>query len=204
MDSARIHSVPAKARIFVNSGPQDGGAQKRRFKPESYTPAATMNESKSLTVVRSQSTKSPSPARSTLELSLAQAMLEAQYFDVFWASFLPNGRHFSLEAARHSTAGWGKLVPDLCQQSELVRMGLLANALGLLGRHSGHAPVIVEGWRCYGKTLQILAKSLPKMDEENWDKLLVASMLLSQSNVRLPMFSHRAAWRKIANLHPIR
>jgi hypothetical protein len=118
-----------------------------------------------------------------LERSLECTALESKYFEVYWASLLPNGQAFTPQAAQYSTTGWMGVVQDLCQRDEAVRLALLTNALGVVGQHSGQQPMIVEGWRMYGRSLQMLAKSLPARSQEGSDKLLAASGLLAAYEV---------------------
>jgi hypothetical protein len=169
------------ARIFVNSGQEHGDANTRRFMPGSYS-TLSLIESKTQTLPQYRPAILPPPVRLMLERSLERGALESKYFDVYWTSLLPNGQIFSPQAARYSTAGWTGVVQDLCQRDDLVRLALLANALGLLGQHSGQQPIIMEGWRMYGRSLQVLAQSLPAMSQGS-DRVLTTSMLLAQYQV---------------------
>lgn len=76
------------------------------------------------------------------------------------------------------------MVRDLCQKDDLVRFALLANALLILGEQSKQRSVAVEGWRAYGRCLQMMARSLPAIAEERGDELLTASTLLAEFEVR--------------------
>lgn len=118
-----------------------------------------------------------------LDPSLEHVALQSQCFDNFWNALLPNQQAFSDQAARYSTAGWTEVVRDLCQKDDLVRFALLANALLILGEQSRQRSVVVEGWRAYGRCLQMMAQSLPIIAEERGDKLLTASTLLAEFEV---------------------
>ena len=41
----------------------------------------------------------------------------------------------------------------------------IANALSLVGQRRGQMPVVFEGWRAYGKSLQLVARPLPSTGE---------------------------------------
>lgn len=76
------------------------------------------------------------------------------------------------------------MVQDLCLRDDLVRLTVLANALGLLGEQSGQRSMILEGSRAYGMALQALARSLPTAGQKKCDELFTASQLLGQYEVR--------------------
>lgn len=118
-----------------------------------------------------------------LDWSLERVAIQSQCFANFWSTLLPNGQAFSCQAARYSTAGWTWVVQDLCQRDDLVRLALLANALGMLGEQSGQRSTIVEGWRAYGRALKMLARSLPTLGQTKGDELLTTSLLLAQYEV---------------------
>ncbi|KAJ9616958.1 hypothetical protein H2200_000678 [Cladophialophora chaetospira] len=112
--------------------------------------------------------------------SIERTALQAQCLDNFWTSLLPNGLHFPSQAARYSTAGWTGVVQELDQQDSLVRLALRANALGALAKQSGQQSLTVEGWRVYGKCLQMLARSMPAKCNEKSNELLATSTLLAE------------------------
>jgi hypothetical protein len=74
-------------------------------------------------------------------------------------------------------------VPNLCERDGMVRLALQANALAVLGEQSGQQSTTIEGWRAYGRSLQILALSLVSRSEEKGDELLATSLLLAQYEV---------------------
>lgn len=119
-----------------------------------------------------------------LDRALERTASESRYNEVFWTSFLPNGQGFSPRAARYSTAGWFGTVQGLCQRSESVRLALLANSLGTVGQATGQQQLVVEGWRMYGCSLQVLARSLAVMSREKSDELHATCCLLAQYQVR--------------------
>ena len=114
---------------------------------------------------------------------MGSVVLQSQCLDNFWASFLPNGQIVSSKAADYSTAGWTRFAQDLGQRDSLVRYALLANALVLLGDQSGQQQMTVQGWRAYGKSLEMLARSLLTSNQGKGDELLVSSTLLAQYEV---------------------
>ena len=168
-----------KACIFVNSSQKHGDANTNWFMPESYA-ALPSSKPRSPAPPRKVSASDVSPV---LEPSLERVGLQSRCIDNFWSSLLPNGRSFSSQAARYSTAGWHGVVHDLWPRDNLVRLALLANALGMLGEQSGQRWMIVEGWRAYGNSLQMLARSLPTVGAKKGDELLIASQLLAQYEV---------------------
>ena len=159
---------------------EHGDASTHSFLPKSYRPLSPSNTGTcctSLAPTRSHTTDAPSIS------SLAQVAMGSQCLDNFWNSFLPNGLSFSAQAARYSTAGWTEVVLELDRQDSPVRLALSANALASLGEQSGQRSVTVEGWRVYGKCLQLLAQSLPAKTGQESDELLATSMLLAEYEV---------------------
>lgn len=71
----------------------------------------------------------------------------------------------------------------LCERHSLVRLAVVANALSLLGDQSGQGFIVVQAWHVYGRSLEILARSLPAMNDTNGDELLATSILLAQYEV---------------------
>lgn len=180
------------ARIFINTSQKHGDAKTHRFTPESYAPLPLTQSITRAPVAESPITPvSIGPAG--LEQVLSRMALQLQCLDYFWTSLLPNGRIFPDQAIRYSTAGWFGLVRDLCAQDCLVRQAVLANALGMLGdEQGGKHSMTMEGYRAYGLTLQLLARSLPAMGQTKGDKLLIVSQLLGQYEVCWPDFPHRS------------
>lgn len=150
--------------------------------PESYAPLP-LARSKSPTLPRNPPSSFTPNVSPVLDKPLWSMTMQSQYFNNFWSTLLPNGKIFSVQAARYSTAGWTGVVQDLCQRDGLVRLALLANALGVLGEQRGQRSVIVAGYRAYGRSLQILARSLSTMGEAKGDELLATSLLLAQYEV---------------------
>ena len=120
-----------------------------------------------------------------LEQCLETSAWDSKYFEVYWTSLLPNGQAVSPRAAQYSTAGWSGVVQELCHQDSLVRQALLANALGLLAHHSGQHSIVMEGWRAYGRSLEMLSQSLSCMSQDSHAKMLATAMLLKQFQVSL-------------------
>ena len=179
-----------RARIFVNSSQEHGDANLCRFMPKSYAPLP-LTQSRPWTLPRLQPRVLALPLPLTLERSLERTAFESRYCELYWASLLPNGEAFSPRAARYSTAGWTGVVQDLSHRDDMVRLALLANALRLLGQHSGQESIMIEGCRMYGRSLQLLALSLPAAGPETRDKLLTTSLMLAQYEVRLTLYALR-------------
>ena len=121
----------------------------------------------------------PLNASSTLVWSLAHEAEQSQYLGTFWSSFLPNGQAFSSQAALYSTARWFCVVQEQCEQDDLVRYALLANALGVLGEARGQRALKVQGVRAYGRCINLLARLIPTKLEEKGDEMIAASTLLA-------------------------
>ncbi|KIW93483.1 uncharacterized protein Z519_06088 [Cladophialophora bantiana CBS 173.52] len=145
-----------------------------------------------------------------LERSLGCTALERKYLDFYWTTLLPNGQPFTPRAVRYSTTSWTGVVQDLGQRQGLVHLALLTNALGLLGQVSGQQPIIMQGWRLYGRSLQALAKSIPAKGQEGSDGLLAASGLLrayevyADIHLRKRSIFSSPAWKSIPwPLHPM-
>ena len=114
--------------------------------------------------------------------------MESKSFEIYLASFLPNGQPFPREAARYSTFGWTGVIGDICQQNPLVRHAVFACALAILGQQNGQLSMTVNGCRMYGKSLQALAQSILTMRQERSDTLHITSKLLAQYEVCQPDF----------------
>ncbi|EWG54342.1 hypothetical protein FVEG_12582 [Fusarium verticillioides 7600] len=128
-----------------------------------------------------------------LDLSLERTAAESRYLFLYWRFLLPNnGQMFSLQATRHSTTGWIQVVQDLAKNDKGVRAGLLANALALVGQQMKQLSVVMEAFHMYSKALQILARCLPHIKQEQTTEeprlmtsaLLAAFELLQVSNGR--------------------
>ena len=173
-----------RPRIFINSNqrPDEVGAD--GFAPKAYSQLSLARPKSQFSHQRSLVSLSP-PTSSISERSLDRSASESNHVGFYWTSLLPNGQVYSAQATRYSSLGWAGVVQDLWHQHDLVRLALLANALGLLGQHSGQQAMIMEGWRMYGRSLQLLAKLLPAMSKDKADILCTTSMLLAQYEVRL-------------------
>lgn len=124
--------------------------------------------------------KTPSPdASPELAWSLARAAEQSQYFDNFWNFLLPNGKTFSSQAALYSTARWTCIVQEQCEQDDLVRAALLANALGVLGDASDQPSIKLQGLRAYGRALNMLARAIASKIDEKGEEIIAASTLLT-------------------------
>lgn len=173
-----------RARIFVYSSQEDGAVDTSSFKPGSYS-ILQLVCSKPQVVTPNEALFLPQTASVMLERSLERVALESKYFEIYWDSLLPNGQAFTPLAAQYSTTSWIGVVQDLCQNDDAVRLALLTNALELVGQYVGQQAMIIEGWRMYGRSLQMLAKSLPASSQEGSDNLLAASGLLAAYEVRM-------------------
>ncbi len=125
------------------------------------------------------------PISSVPQKSFERSALESKYFETYWSSLLPNGEAFSPIAVRSTTLGWTNIVQELYPKDDLVRFALLASATGLLGQHSGEKSLVMEGWRMYNRSLQVLANSLPAVSQEKSNRLHVTCKLLAQYEVCL-------------------
>jgi hypothetical protein len=168
------------ARIFLNSCSKHGNTQTHRFVPTSYTLAVSTGQETGTTPgIRNLDNSSASKDLAIASQALNSSALQSQCLDIFWTALLPNSQEFSNTAARYSTLGWTPIVQKFCRQDGLVRLALLANAMGSLGQRHGVRSLAVDGWRAYGKSLQILAASIPTMGVEKGDELLAAAQLLA-------------------------
>lgn len=171
----------ARRLIFINSDQKHSRTQKGRYVPNQYSPLTSIDSYRGSRDIGQPARLGKPP--SLLKHCLESSAWESKYFEVYWTSLLPNGQVFSPQATQYSTAGWSGVVQDLCYQDNLVRQALLANAIGLLGHHSGQHSIVMEGWRAYGRSLQMLSRSLLSMSQENHDKILATTMLLKQYQV---------------------
>ncbi|KAH7137893.1 hypothetical protein EDB81DRAFT_76298 [Dactylonectria macrodidyma] len=121
----------------------------------------------------------PQQAMVILPESLTQSAYGDKFLELYWGSYLPNGRSFSAEAAKYSTAGWMNVVQDLHQQDKPLHMALMANCMGLVGRGDGQKWMVEESLRVYGLALKAVVSSLRDPVKMESNELLVASRLLS-------------------------
>ncbi|KAJ9637379.1 hypothetical protein H2204_004803 [Knufia peltigerae] len=192
-------------RIFVHTSQKhaDASAQTQRFIPESYA-APPRTESGAVSVSPKTTSSMVSSIISELEQSLGSVAFQSQCLDNFWSSLLPNSREFPKSASNYSTAGWTRIVQGLCERHSLVRLAVVANALSLLGDQSGQGFIVVQAWHVYGRSLEILARSLPAMNDTNGDELLATSILLAQYELlqgarsRHSAFSSGQRWNRHA------
>jgi hypothetical protein len=78
-------------------------------------------------------------------------------------------------------------VQDLAKNDKGVRAGLLANALALVGQQTKQLSVVMEAFHMYSEALQILARSLPhiKQEQTTEEPRLMTSALLAAFEVLL-------------------
>lgn len=131
--------------------------------------------------LRTQANATASPL---LDHSLESTAAKSKYLFLYWNFLLPNnGQPFTPDAVRYSTTGWMGSVQELSERHDIVRLGLLFNALALVGQRTGQASIFAEAWRMYSKALRSLARSLRHAGElatssSNDDELLMSSALL--------------------------
>ena len=171
----------ARRLIFINSDQKHSRTQKGRYVPNQYSPLTSIDSYRgSRDTGQPARLGDPSPL---LKHCLESSAWESKCFEVYWTFLLPNGQVFSAPATQYSTAGWSGVVQDLCHQDNLVRQALLANALGLLGHRSGQHSIAIEGWRAYGRSLQMLSRSLSSMSQDNHASIFATVLLLKQYQV---------------------
>ena len=193
-----------RALIFVNTRPDPGDAsvEPRDFAPTSYSsairPALVGHE------IKAWPARGPIALSPLLDQSLEGTAATAKYLFLYWNFLLPNnGQHFTPGSVNYSTTGWMQIVDDLSHRHDGVRLGLLFNALALVGQRTGQASVLTEAWRMYSKALQTLGRSLARLGElevaeTSDDELLMTAALFAAFEVRnflsWPPASHR--WSK--------
>lgn len=123
------------------------------------------------------------PTITILPESLTRSAYADKFLGFYWDSYLPNGRSFSAEAARYSTAGWTNVVQSLHQQDKSLHMALMANCMALVGLRDGQKWMVDESLRIYGLALGEVARTLRDPIKMKSDELLVASRMLSQFEV---------------------
>jgi hypothetical protein len=109
--------------------------------------------------------------------------VQSQCIEKFYSTLLPNGKRFSSQAALYSTAGWIGTEDGAYTKSSPVRLALLANALSVLGEESREHAMTVEGLRAYGRSMKVLARSLPVITADNGDDILTTALYLGQYEV---------------------
>ena len=173
-----------RAPIFVNSSKVDGRDDgSSSFSPRSYS-KIQLDHAAGQTESWTQVTADVSPL---LDRSLERTMAESKCLFLYWNFLLPNnGELFTLQASRYSTTGWIQVVQDLSQQDDCVRLGLLVNALALVGQQTGQPFMIAEAWRMCTKALQALARLLRHAEGRGMttdNNVLMVSALLAAFEV---------------------
>lgn len=178
---------------------QDGGEGVKggsSFAPKPYSAALQSGSAASQT---GDLTQANATALSLLDQSLERTGAKSNYLSQYWNFLLPNnGQPFTPGAVRYSTTGWMDAVEDMSQRHDGVRLGLLFNALALVGQRTGQASVIAEAWRMYSRALHTLARSLPHAGDSgtaatNDDELLMTSALLGAFEL-LQVSEGRQSW----------
>lgn len=149
-----------KEFIFLNSTTQEGEDGSISLEKESYSagnrtknPATTISAASSAAATRATT---PVVLHETLEHSA----YENNVIDEFWASYLPNGRAPSEEVMKYSTYGWTRVAQSLHTENPIIRIALLASALGMIGRQRNDPEIFQQSRKAYGETLLAVEKSL--------------------------------------------
>ncbi|KAH6995929.1 hypothetical protein BKA56DRAFT_539231 [Ilyonectria sp. MPI-CAGE-AT-0026] len=158
-----------RQRVFVNSTP--AMAQQKLFQ---WDTEALFQPSLIRVGV------SDRPIITILPESLTRSAYGDKFLGLYWGTYLPNGRSFSDEAARYSTAGWTNIVQGLHQQDKSLHMALMANCMALVGLRDGQQWMMEESLQIYGLALGEVARTLRDPIKMRSNELLMASRLLSQ------------------------
>jgi hypothetical protein len=115
----------------------------------------------------------------TLPDALARSAYEGRYLELFWSSYLPNGRALSSDAIQDTLGGWTNTIQALYPTNEILRKTILAMAMTSTGKHDGKGSMIEEGVKLYVSALQDMSGALKKPSGANSDAILTTAKLFS-------------------------
>lgn len=146
--------------IFLNSTSQQTQAGSTVFKKETYLTSVTAKRAENIpspTPTPSNEAASTSgfvdPNLPSLPLSLAQSAFEDNIVGNFWSSYLPNGEAPSSPVFQYSTYGWTAVAQELYKESPLIRVAVLAGAIGLTGQQQHLEHLVQQSRQLYGWVL---------------------------------------------------
>ncbi|CAH0051292.1 unnamed protein product [Clonostachys solani] len=149
-----------KEFIFLNSTTQEGEDGSISLEKESYSAGnRTKNPTTTISAASSAAaTRATTPV--VLHETLEHSAYEDNVIDEFWASYLPNGRAPSEDVMKYSTYGWTSVAQSLHTENPIIRIALLASALGMIGRQRNDPEIFQQSRKAYGETLLAVEKSL--------------------------------------------
>lgn len=118
------------------------------------------------------------PPQILLHDSLWRSASQLKIIDTFLATYLPNSEPFSTEATKYSIGSWVNVVLKLYKQSDLVRLALIANGLGIVGKQNRQPSMNLQGLSVYGQALNKLGLYLKSPQFTVDENLMVVPMLL--------------------------
>lgn len=92
--------------------------------------------------------------------SLAVTARDDRYVGLYLAAFLPNGRLFSLQASRISSAGWLRHHDALCRSEKALRFITLAHGLSMLATRDHDSQLKLKGFEAHRMALQEMRTAL--------------------------------------------
>ncbi|KAL3488017.1 hypothetical protein BJX62DRAFT_253613 [Aspergillus germanicus] len=113
----------------------------------------------------------------TLHESPARIAREDRYVGLYLAAFLPNGRLFSQEASRISSAGWLRHLDFLCRSERTLRLITLAHGLSMLATRDHDSQLKLKGFEAHRMALQQMHVALQDPKRATGDGILAAVRL---------------------------
>lgn len=125
------------------------------------------------------------PATVVLARSLARSAYEERHEDVFWTTYLPQGRELPASSMGYTSGGWINTVPRLCRVSPLVQQIVRALCLTTAGQADDRVFERQNGLKCYTSALRDLSAALTNSKTAtNTAALSVTSRLCGLYEVR--------------------
>ncbi|CAH0023273.1 unnamed protein product [Clonostachys rhizophaga] len=167
-----------KEFIFLNSTTQEAQDGSLSLEKESYSAGTrTRNPTTAGSAASRAAATRTTPV--VLHATLERSAYENNVIDEFWASYLPNGCAPSEEVMKYSTYGWTSVAQNLHTENPMIRVALLASALGMIGRQRNDAEFFQQSRKAYGKTLLAVEKSLREPGKHEPHVVLTALRLVS-------------------------
>lgn len=114
---------------------------------------------------------------------LIRTAREQQHLGMFWTSFLPRGREFSLKASKVSTGGWTRALDKLYDAEAALRKASLALSVSLLGERTKDTATRVSGLLLYDQAVRETSNALQSAKRTKTDGVLAAVRLMALHEV---------------------
>ncbi|OAQ65870.2 AIG2-like protein [Pochonia chlamydosporia 170] len=129
---------------------------------------------------------------------LIRTAREQQHLGMFWTSFLPRGREFSLKASKVSTGGWTRALDKLYDAEAALRKASLALSVSLLGERTKDTATRVSGLLLYDQAVRETSNALQSAKRAKTDGVLAAVRLMALHEAMFSPLENRQVkgWRR--------